>query len=494
MKDLYYWDVVETFLKENSLVKQHLDSYNDFIEFRMQRIIDNMGKIETHQEGIEIKLGKIRVEKPKTREADGSIRDILPLEARLRNRSYTAPIFLEMTLVEDGVERDTQEVFIGDLPVMVKSKLCYLSDMTESELMEVGEDPLDPGGYFIINGSERVLVSIEDLAPNRMMASREKKGDKTVVQVRIFSVREEFRAKVLLERNPNGLFYLSFPASPKNLNVIPVIKALGLGEDEDLLAAFHPDPEVINDILLNLEAVNLANQEEAVDYLGRRVAAGQPEEYRRERAFQILDNYLLPHLGTSPEDRLRKAYFLCRMIERAEDVALKGRPVDDKDHYANKRIKLSGALMEELFVYALGYLVKDINYQVDRSFARGKALQVKTLIRPDAFTERVEYAMATGNWVGGRTGVSQLLDRVTYMATLSHLRRVNSPLSKTHPHFEARDLHPTHFGKICPNETPEGQSCGLVKNLALGAVLSRERPEDLLLGELEKLGVVLKKV
>ncbi len=491
---MYYWDLVETFLKENSLVKQHLDSYNDFIDYRMQRVIDNMGKIETHQENLEIRLGKIRVEKPKTREADGSVRDILPMEARLRNRSYYSPMFLEMTLVEDGVEKDKHEAYIGELPVMVKSKLCYLSDMTEQELVEAGEDPLDPGGYFIINGSERVLVSIEDLAPNRKIASIEKKGDKKVVQVRIFSVREQFRAKILLERNPNGLFYLSFPASPKNLNVIPVIKALGLGTDEDILTAFHPDPEIVNDILLNLEAVNLEDQEAAIDYLGKRVAAGQPEEYRKERVFQILDNYLLPHLGTGPEDRLKKAYFLCRMIERAEDVALKGRPVDDKDHYANKRIKLSGLLIEELFVYALGYLIKDINYQIDRSFARGKPLQIKTLIRPDAFTERVEYAMATGNWVGGRTGVSQLLDRMTYMSALSHLRRVISPLSKTHPHFEARDLHPTHFGKICPNESPEGPGAGLVKNLALGAVLSRERPEELIMQELEKLGVVLKKV
>ncbi len=491
---MYYWDLVESFLKENSLVKQHLDSYNDFIDYRMQRIISNMGKIETHQENLEIKLGEIRVEKPKTKEADGSLRDILPLEARLRNRSYESPIFLDMTLVEDGAEKDRYEAYIGELPVLVKSKLCYLSDMTERELIEAGEDPKDPGGYFIINGSERVLASIEDLAPNRKIASIEKKGDKEVVQVRIFSVREDFRAKVLLERNPNGLFYLSFPASPKNLNVIPVIKALGLGADEDILTAFHPDPEITNDLLLNLEAVNLGSTDDAIEYLGRRVAAGQPEDYRKERVFQILDNYLLPHLGTGQEDRLKKAYFLCRMIERAEDVALKGRPVDDKDHYANKRIKLSGQLMEELFIYALGYLVKDINYQIDRSFARGKPLQIKTIIRPDAFTERVEYAMATGNWVGGRTGVSQLLDRMTYMATLSHLRRVISPLSKTHPHFEARDLHPTHFGKICPNETPEGQSAGLVKNLALGAILSRNRSEDIIMQELEKLGVLLKKV
>ncbi len=491
---MYHWDLVVAFLKEHSIVKQHIDSFNDFLDIKMQRIIDNMEKIETHQEGLEMRFGKIRLGKPRTIEADGSWRNIRPLEARLRNRSYVSPVYLEMSLVENGTEIDNDEVYIGEIPIMVKSKVCYLNGLTDEELIEAGEDPLDPGGYFIINGSERVLVSIEDLAPNRKITSLEKRGDKEIVQVRIFSVREDFRAKVTLERNPDGTFYVTFPASPKNLNVIPVIKALGLGDDVDILTAFHPDPEITNDILLNLEAVNLKSKDDAIEYLGKRVAAGQPEEYRRERALQVLDSYLLPHLGTKPEDRIRKAYFLCRMIERAEDVALKGRPVDDKDHYANKRIKLSGALMEELFLYALGYLVKDINYQVDRAFARGKHLQVKTLIRPDAFTERIKYAMATGNWVGGRTGVSQLLDRITYTSAVSHLRRVISPLSKTHPHFEARDLHPTHFGKICPNETPEGQSCGLVKNLALGAVLSREHPEESITGELEKLGVVLKRV
>ncbi|MCK4327781.1 MAG: DNA-directed RNA polymerase subunit B'' [Candidatus Diapherotrites archaeon] len=487
------WEAAEAFLKENTLVKQHLDSYNHFADRKIQKIIDEVGEIESHQEGIKIKLGKVRVEKPRILEADGSKRKILPMEARLRNRSYVAQVFLEMGLVQDGIEKQTEEVFIGELPVMLKSTLCYLGEVTGDELIEAGEDIQDPGGYFIINGSERVLVSIEDLAPNRVILSKEKRSGKDVVMVRIFSVKDSFRAKIGLERKPEGLFYVSFPASPKNLNMVPVLKALGLSSDNDVFKAFHDQPEIINDLLLNMEAVSVKNTDEAIDYIGKRVAAGQPEEYRKTRALQILDNYLLPHIGINEESRIKKAYFLCRMVEKATAVASGKRDEDDKDHYANKRVKLSGMLMDELFRYGLSYFVKDVNYQIDRVFARGKKLQIKTLVRPDAMTDRIRYAMATGNWVGGRTGVSQLLDRTTYLSALSHLRRVISPLSKVHPHFEARDLHPTHWGKIDPNETPEGQSCGLVKNFALGTIVTSDYPEEKVEEALEKLGVSFKR-
>jgi DNA-directed RNA polymerase beta subunit len=485
-------------LKENSLVKQHLDSYNDFVENQLQSIINEQtskdgtkGVIESDH-GVMIKLGKVRLERPRILEADGSHRRITPMEARLRNQSYQARVMLGLTLIQDGVEKESEEIYIGNLPVMIKSKLCYIYGLSEEELVELGEDPLDPGGYFIINGSERVLVAIEDLAQNRTIVSKKTRGDKELVNVRIFSVKEGFRAKIGVERKHNGLFYVSFPASPRNLNILPVLRALGLSTDEEIKEAFRDKKEFQNDLLLNMEAVKTKNTEEALDYVGKRVAAGQPEEYRKARAEQILDNYLLPHLGTEKQDRLRKAYFLCRMMEKATEVASGEEEEDDKDHYINKRVKLSGKLIEELFRYSFGYFIKDVNYQIDRAFARGKKLQIRTLVRPDAMSSRMEYAMATGNCVGGRTGISQLLDRTTFMATVSHLKRVISPLSKVHPHFEARDLHPTQWGKICPNETPEGQSCGLVKNFAIGALVSSGYPEEKIEKTLNKLGVVFK--
>jgi DNA-directed RNA polymerase subunit B" len=154
------------------------------------------------------------------------------------------------------------------------------------------------------------------------------------------------------------------------------------------------------------------------------------------------------------------------MAQACFELALGKRGSDDKDHYANKRLKLSGELIEDLFRVSFNRLTRDIKYQLERASMRNRDLNVTTIVRSDVLTERLVHALATGNWVGGRTGVSQLLDRTDYIATLSHLRRVISPLSRAQPHFEARDLHPTQWGRICPSETPEGPNCGLVKNFA----------------------------
>ena len=187
-------ELITAYFKDNSLVKQHLDSYNKFIEFSIQNIVDRVGTIQPSVEGFELRFGQIRLDKPKIIEADGAQPATYPSEARLRNLTYAAPIFLEIIPVFNGVERTMfSEVFIGELPVMVKSKLCYLDNMSEDELIAAGEDPADPGGYFIINGSERVLTSIEDLAPNRIMCTREK--DNTLITAKVFSTRFGFSAR-----------------------------------------------------------------------------------------------------------------------------------------------------------------------------------------------------------------------------------------------------------------------------------------------------------
>ena len=140
---------------------------------------------------------------------------------------------------------------------------------------------------------------------------------------------------------------------------------------------------------------------------------------------------------------------------------------DDKDHYANKRIKFAGELMEDLFTYAFRFFTKEVKYQIERTSARGRKLSIQSIINPDTITERISYAMGTGTWVAGQTGISQVLDRVNFSSAYTHLRRVKSPLAKKHPHFKAREVHGTQWGKICPSETPEGQEVGLTKYLAL---------------------------
>ncbi len=471
--------LVESYYRVNTLVNQQLTSYNKFVETGIQQVIDRIGKITTNVEGFELKLGKVRIEQPRYYEVKGGYRQIFPNEARLRNLGYSAPVFLEIVPVFNGVERPVySDVFIGEIPVMLKSKLCYLSNMRREELVENGEDPDDPGGYFIINGSERVLVSIEDLVPNKLMVTKERNG----IVSKIFSTYFGFRARCVVERNADGVYTVEFPSTPPGISLVQMLRVLAYEKDSEILAAFSQERHIRNDVILNLEGEQSKAREEAVDLLSRKLSPGQPPEFRLNRMENLLDSYLLPHIGVAKSARLDKAKYLVKMAERATRVSYHEIAPDDKDHYANKRVKLAGDLMEDLFRYAFQFLIKDLVYQASRAEARGRRLQVHTLIRQDALGDRVKYAMATGNWVAGQTGVSQLLDRVSYLSTISHLRRIISPLSKKHPHFKARDLHGTHIGKLCPNETPEGPSCSLVKNLSVMAEVSIGAEE----GEIER--------
>jgi DNA-directed RNA polymerase subunit B" len=388
---------------------------------------------------------------------------------------------LETTLKTEDRESEVEEVRIGELPAMVKSKICNLYGLTPEELIELGEDPLDPGGYFIVNGSERTLVTIEDLAPNKIMLERSEKYARATEVAKVFSKRGGFRALVTVERDREGMIGVSFPSVPGTIPFIILMRALGMETDQEIVSTISDDPELHQMILENLEEyLDIKKTKEAIEIIGKKVAAGQTREYRLKRAEQVIDRYLLPHIGVNPEDRIRKAHYLGRMVLRVLELALAKREPDDKDHYANKRLRLAGDLMEDLFRVAFYNLTRDIKYQLERAIVRGKEPLVQTAVRSDVLTERIKHALATGNWVGGRAGVSQLLDRTNYISVASHLRRVVSPLSRSQPHFEARDLHPTQWGKICPSETPEGPNCGLVKNIALACEFSTGYDEALL--------------
>jgi len=453
-------------------VQHHIDSYNKFVKHGLQKIINEQGIIETDLEDIYVKLGKIRVEHPVVKEADGAIEKLYPNEARLRNLSYSAPLFLEMSVVQNGEEGEPREAKVGQLPVMIKSEICNLVGISDAEMIQHGEDPLDPGGYFIVNGTERVVMTLEDLAPNKILTELgERYGDSIEVS-KVFSQRRGYRALVVVERGRKSLLEISFPSISGRVNFITLMRALGVETDEDVAKIVSTDPEIMKFMFENLEEAEVFTIEDAIEKIGGRVASGQAREYQMKRANYVIDRYLLPHLGNDPADRIPKAHFLGRMAESCFELALKRRSDDDKDHYSNKRLKLTGDLMEDLFRVAFNRLARDVKYQLERANMRNRELNVATLVRADVLTDRLQHPLATGNWVGGRSGVSQLLDRTDYISTLSHLRRVISPLSRAQPHFEARDLHPTQWGRLCPSETPEGPNCGLVKNFAQMVELS----------------------
>ncbi|MCW4021423.1 MAG: DNA-directed RNA polymerase subunit B [Candidatus Bathyarchaeota archaeon] len=476
--------IQKALFEEKGLVRQHLDSYNEFVERRLQNVIDEIGQIEIEvPEGpYKVRFGKVFIVRevendvihgPYATEVDGTRHEIYPMEARLRNLTYSVPLSVEMTPVIDDKELDKELVYIGDLPTMLKSKYCLLSELSEEELVRQGEDPLDPGGYFIINGSERVIVAIEDLAPNRILVDIDTRGVNPVYQAKVFSTTVGFRARIELRMKADGSLHISVPGVPSEIPFIVLMRALGMPSDKEIADAVSPDKTIQSELESSFEMVGeIDTSEEALLYIGNRVAHGQVKSYRLLKTETILDRNFLPHVGRTRDKRIDKAYFLGEMASRVIELKLERRKPDDKDHFKNKRLKLAGPLLADLFRVAFRNLCRDIKYQLERMGLKRRMVSVSIAVRPGIVSDKLKHSLATGNWGRGRVGITQLLDRTNMISAHSHLRRLQSPLSRSQPNFEARDLHATHWGRLCPNETPEGANCGLVKNLALSAAIS----------------------
>ncbi len=524
-------EIVESYFEQRSLVNHQLASYNDCIPSsdgmmsRMDRIVrnirigtdepveDNDGgiiKLDVLDKEIVIRMKNIHLGRPTIKEANGAEHPATPMECRLRKLTYFSPVYLDFKIIdEDKPAPEIEErVHIGNLPIMVRSAQCNLhanhishlcgdadrklspytstedADRLKELLRRAGEDPLDPGGYFIINGTERVLISMEDLAPNRVTVEKNKKYAHETEVAKIFSQKDGVRKPLNIEKRRDGMLMVKIPsAGTTPIPVVLLMRALGMENDKEIFAAIAGPVEAmkytvanINDVKDN-EEYGVESTEEALQWLEKKFAAGQQKEYREARIQNLLDKELLPHLGSSEDNREKKAIFLGRIVRQVLEMAITNRDPNDKDHYANKRVRLAGDLMEDLYRVSMQQLARDLKYQLERHHNRKRELRINACLRPDVLTQKIMHALATGNWVGGRSGVSQLLDRTTYLAALSHMRRVTSPLVRSQPHFEARDLHPTHWGRLCPNETPEGQNCGLVKNAAQMIDVSEEVPE-----------------
>ena len=524
-------EIVESYFEQRSLVNHQLASYNDCIPSsdgmmsRMDRIVrnirigtdepveDNDGgiiKLDVLDKEIVIRMKNIHLGRPTIKEANGAEHPATPMECRLRKLTYFSPVYLDFKIIDEDEPTPLIEerVHIGNLPIMVRSAQCNLhanhishlcgdadrklsphtstedADRLKELLRRSGEDPLDPGGYFIINGTERVLISMEDLAPNRVTVEKNKKYAHETEVAKIFSQKDGVRKPLNVEKRRDGMLMVKIPsAGTTPIPVVLLMRALGMENDKEIFAAIAGPVEAMKYTVANINDVKdndeygVESTEEALQWLEKKFAAGQQKEYREARIQNLLDKELLPHLGSSEDNREKKAIFLGRIVRQVLEMAITDRDPNDKDHYANKRVRLAGDLIEDLYRVSMQQLARDLKYQLERHHNRKRELRINACLRPDVLTQKIMHALATGNWVGGRSGVSQLLDRTTYLAALSHMRRVTSPLVRSQPHFEARDLHPTHWGRLCPNETPEGQNCGLVKNAAQMIDVSEEVAE-----------------
>lgn len=465
-----YRELLQSYFKENSLVESQIRSYNYFIEHGLKNIILGFDRthipeylLETYDE-VNLRVEDVWLGEPTHIEVDGSITRLTPHVARMRGLTYAAPLFLKIT-TKIGTQKDEFEVQIAKMPIMLKSNKCVLKDKTFDELVDIGEDPYEPGGYFVVNGTEKVVVLMEDLGLNKFFIEE---GDSDSLG-RMFSERGVYKSLQEIKRLKDGSYAYSF-GNFKNLPIFLLIKALGLYKDKEIVEFTGvTDSDVIFEMS---EYSALSNEELAMEALAKRLNLVGNQKEKESRIAFYLDNFVLPHVGSVPETRTTKAKLICKLFKKYYN-ALQGRgTVDDKDHFANKRVKLCGQLFEHLFINNFNELIVDILTNFQRMIKRGRFSSMKIIIREQLLTQKINSALAIGTWSDGRRGVAQYLKRENYFDMLSHLTRVVSPLSTSQENFSARELHATHFGRLCPVETPEGHSIGLRKNLALLASVS----------------------
>ena len=484
--------MINSFLKysrdNGGLISHQIESFNDFIEHRLQQIIDDIGEVKIDlptEENLVIRFGKIMIGPPEIKESDGSTKLLNPTEARLRKLTYSSTLYIEMTPVFEDVEHETTYVNIGDFPIMVKSNLCPLTGMSKDELIEAGEDQYDMGGYFIINGVERVLILFEDIAPNRLIFQK-KKGE---INARIDSKNRGYTQRHVFERKEDGTIVARFAnIATTPLPLVAIMKALGLETDKDIIDTIFKGKDPSENILLNLYMTELSGRDDAIEYIGKVLKIVKKEQVN-DRVEHLLDNYLLPHLGQDASSRLLKARYLASIMGKME-LLYDGKINDDIDHYANKRLRLAGDLLESVLrstILGRWGLVARLQYNYQKMIKRGRRLpSLQSIVITGVLTKQIMRAMAVGDFAN-QTGVSQRLERSNFVRSLGHMRGVVSPLSSTQEHYEARELHATHWGRLCAVRTPEGQNIGLRKFLALGAKVTTDSYEE----ETEKVKSVL---
>ncbi|CAN4097057.1 unnamed protein product [Withania somnifera] len=530
------WAVISAYFEEKGLVRQQLDSFDEFIQNTMQEIVDETADIEIRPESqhnpgrqsdfvetiFKIKFTQIYLSRPMMTESDGETTTLFPKAARLRNLTYSSPLYVDVKkeVIKKGHDyeevTESQEftkVFIGkvanvdsstdsitnficgsfnafhfQVPIMLRSSYCSLYNLSEKDLTELGECPYDQGGYFIVNGSEKVLIAQEKMSSNHVYVFKKRQPNKYAYVAEVRSIAEG------QNKAPSGMFvrmlsrsstkgasgqYIraTLPYIRAEIPIIVVFRALGFVADKDILAHIcydFSDTQMMELVRPSLEeAFVIQNQQVALDYIGKRGSTlGFTREKRIKYAKEILQREMLPHVGTREYCETKKAYYFGYIIHRLLLCAMGRRPEDDRDHYGNKRLDLAGPLLGGLFRMLFRKLTRDVRSYVQKCVDGGKDVNLQFAIKAKTITSGLKYSLATGNWgqanaAGTRAGVSQVLNRLTFASTLSHLRRLNSPIGREGKLAKPRQLHNSHWGMMCPAETPEGQACGLVKNLAL---------------------------
>ena len=501
------WKIIDSFFEEKGLVRQQIESFDEFLNEIVKNIIDqsNPIKIEHRNEIHYLKIKNSRYGSPHIEESTGKLSYLTPNITRIRSLTYEIPLYVEVEykkIVDQEVKiNQTEHLRLCFLPLMLKSSKCVLHGLSKKELIDMGECDFDQGGYFIVNGGEKVLIAQEKMATNQVYVFVNKHGN-YVAEIRSIAENDLKSANQILVKiiTPSKksltladkVIRLQIPSVKKEVPLSILFLALGITKDDIFTKCIYENAST-NDVkhlfkeIIEAsidEALIVDTQEKALDYIGRRATVTlDSREKRISQAIKILRCDLLVHISTpysiqnSEEllvitddiklDFVKKAYFIGYMVNKLLKTFFNKRDIDDRDNFGNKRLEMSGNLLGSLFRNSFGKVLKELEVDLfKKKISVNKEIYLKSDIDGSIIAKDLKFALSTGNWGLSRqkitrTGVSQVLNRLSYMATLSHLRRVVAPIAKDGKMTKPRQLHNTQAFITC---CVTGDTLILIKN------------------------------
>lgn len=473
------WDLISNYFNTHGFIENQLESYNHMIRFSLEEIIKNEGSIRTNKYGVE--FSEVSIPRPVIIDSDRKKVHITPQQCRERDLTYDTNVYVNIKEIfyEDDNETIKEEkrhckISLAKIPVMINSQICNLYHKTPKERVVSKECMYDKGGYFIIKGKERVLVSQLRNTYNKIMIFKQKSGDKYSHVAEMRSMSDETYHSVLVQAkitgDKTGIFF-SLPYIKSLIPVGIVFKACGYCEEDDikkLIGLEHPKVDNFYKTIIR-DSYFIKNQKDALNYLGQYPTRILKEDEKEDYAWQVIDTEIFPHLGITSSIK-QKAYILGSFINKLLSTVIGLRIEDDRDNYKNKRVENAGILCKDLFRTLFKRTKKAIEEQLEKKKFSPDIIAI--INRNNNISTGLRYSFATGNWGLQknsyiRTGVSQVLSRLTYGATLSHMKRLVIPIGKEGKNIKIRQIHPSQIFFVCPVETPEGVSAGIVLNLCL---------------------------
>ncbi|KAL2265476.1 hypothetical protein VTJ83DRAFT_6576 [Remersonia thermophila] len=495
------YQLLPAFLKVKGLVKQHIDSFNFFVEHEIKDIVRANRSIRSDQEkDFWLEFTDIRVGTPTRNDfSDFQARDhVTPMECRLRDMTYAAPVFVDIVYSRDRKKIVRKDIPLCRIPIMLKSAKCYLSNASNARMEIMNECPLDPGGYFIINGTEKVILIQEQLSKNRVIVEADEKTATVSASVTSSTHERKSKTYVILKKDR---IVLNHNVLVEPIPIVIILKAFGgLSDLEIMELVAGGDALYQDDFLINFDEAAKAGvftQQQALEYVGSRVKMGGPKKGRSmaaprrspvEEGLDALANIIIAHVTIENLDFYPKAVYVAMMVRRVLMAAHNPKLVDDRDFVGNKRLELAGQLLSLLFEDLFKGFVSGLKTNMEYFFKRPNRTSAYDPVGPISgqgqfITQGLNRAIQSGNWSVkrfnmNRAGVTHVLSRLSYIAALGMMTRISSQFEKTRKVSGPRALQPSQWGMLCPSDTPEGEACGLVKNLALMTHITTNAEEE----------------